>query len=742
MTQPDRFVRRNKVNERYAVAIAAVAGMIAALAGARPTGAVLIDVPLVAVGVAAVVWASASAPWWAPTLAAGVSATIAFDPVLAISGGLAFGLGLYVGVRRRDHSGLRALVAAVAMNVLIRSELEGFLGLSALIGCSLGLMILVLGVRRRPSATRRYASVAAMSVGGVAVVALLGLAVSAVSARADLSNGAQHARQAISVLDTGDYEEAARLFESSSGAFARGDARLGGALALPSRLIPGVAQNVRAGAGLSAAAASGTAEAADALRAIDPESLTVVGGRIDIAAVAAVEEPLLRVQAVLEDLQDATDSASSPWLLAPLQDELADLDERLESNRPGLENAIDVVRLAPQMLGADRPRRYLVIFTTPVELRGVAGFIGNYAEVTVDDGRIELSEFGRRSDLEDHLRENPGNCDACPPEMVDRYGSFGLTNGPDGGVLSNVWQNLPMPAHFPYTAAAAQVLYSQSGGDPIDGVISIDPFVVEALMGYTGPIDVPELGVIVEPGYAAQFILRDQYLLSVDDVDLAEIDNDSRVDALQTLGEGVIDGLLTGALPGPSQLARDLGPLAVDHRLMVWTDDAEEQQLLDRTGLLGALPELDESGGFSVVVTNAGESKIDAYLERTTDVRIDTAPDGTRELIAEVTLHNGAPSGGLPDYVIGNAYGLPEGSSRLVVNFFGPETLTWLTRDGQQLSNVAKPESGWTGYRTDVVLTAGESVSYEARFRLEPVEPGEAGGTPVEFVQPLATLDR
>jgi hypothetical protein len=742
MSGAERFVRRNRVDERHAGAIAVVAGVFAAFAGARPTGSVLVDVSLVVAGVAAVVWAAASAPWWTPTLAAGVGATIALEPLLALVGAVAFALGLFIGIRQRDHGELRALVAAIGMNVLIRSGLDGFVGLSALIGCSLGLMMFVLGVRRRPSATSHVARIVAVSVGGIVVIALLGLAVTAVPARANLSNAAQQAREAISVLNAGDYEEAARLFESSSSAFARSDARLGGMLALPSRLVPVVAQNARAGADLSAAASAGLAEAADALRAIDPASLTVVSGRIDLDAVAAVEEPLLRVREVLEDLQGASDDVSSPWLLAPVQDELADLDERLGSNRPRLDNAIDAVRLAPQMLGADGLRRYLVIFTTPVELRGLAGFIGNYAEITVDDGRVEVSEFGRRSDLEDHLRDNPGNCDACPPEMLDRYGSFGLTNGPNGGVLSNVWQNLPMPAHFPYTAQAAQVLYPQSGGDPIDGVISIDPYVIQALMGYTGAIDVPELGVIVEPGAAAQFILRDQYLLTADDDGIGGVDNESRVDALQTLGEGVIDGLLTGALPEPSQLARDLGPLAVEHRLMVWTDDPDEQQLLDRTGLLGALPALDENGGFSVVVANAGESKIDAYLERATDVRIDVAPDGSRELIADVTLRNGAPSSGLPDLVIGNGFGLPTGSSRLVVNFFGPDTLTSLTIDGQVLSNVPKPESGWTGYRTDVVLAAGESVSYEARFRLEPVEPGEADGDPVQWVQPLATLER
>ena len=46
------------------------------------------------------------------------------------------------------------------------------------------------------------------------------------------------------------------------------------------------------------------------------------------------------------------------------------------------------------------------------------------------------------------------------------------------------------------------------------------------------------------------------------------------------------------------------------------------------------------------------------------------------------------------------------------------------------------------GYRTDVVLLAGESATYEARFALESVDAGAPSGEPVESVQPLAIPSR
>ncbi len=93
---------------------------------------------------------------------------------MALIGAFGFVAGLAIGVRQRDQSELRAIVGAVAVNVLLRSELDGFFGLSAIIGIATCLALLVLGVRRRPSKIRRIGWITMASVGGFVGVALLG----------------------------------------------------------------------------------------------------------------------------------------------------------------------------------------------------------------------------------------------------------------------------------------------------------------------------------------------------------------------------------------------------------------------------------------------------------------------------------------------------------------------------------------------------------------------------------------
>ena len=60
------------------------------------------------------------------------------------------------------------------------------------------------------------------------------------------------------------------------------------------------------------------------------------------------------------------------------------------------------------------------------------------------------------------------------------------------------------------------------------------------------------------------------------------------VEALDTLGIGAIAAVLGGSLPEPPVVARDFGPLVAERRLLMWTDDIEEQAFLDRIGMLGA----------------------------------------------------------------------------------------------------------------------------------------------------------
>ena len=66
----------------------------------------------------------------------------------------------------------------------------------------------------------------------------------------------------------------------------------------------------------------------------------------------------------------------------------------------------------------------------------------------------------------------------APQDYLSRYGRF---------TPAQIWQNLNMTPDFPTVGKLIANLYPQSGGEPIDGVIAVDPLGLRTLLEFTGP---------------------------------------------------------------------------------------------------------------------------------------------------------------------------------------------------------------------------------------------------------------
>ena len=187
----------------------------------------------------------------------------------------------------------------------------------------------------------------------------------------------------------------------------------------------------------------------------------------------------------------------------------------------------------------------------------------------------------------------------------------------------------------------------------------------------------------------------------------------------------------------PSDVARDLGPLVEEDRLLVWTRDPAEQALLDEIGMLGALPPLGDDGGFSVVVTNRGRSKIDAFLDRTVDTNVVTADDGTRTLVADVTLDQQLARRRAATLRDRQLVRTAERVELPVGELLRPGGHAHRDAQGEVIETDApEPEAGWWATSFDDILGPGETVTYRVEYPLGPaLDDVEA---PVRWDQPLA----
>ncbi|MEZ5224292.1 MAG: DUF4012 domain-containing protein [Ilumatobacteraceae bacterium] len=175
---------------------------------------------------------------------------------------------------------------------------------------------------------------------------------------------------------------------------------------------------------------------------------------------------------------------------------MGELAGEIQQQRTSSDRAIEAVRQAPAMLGADGPRRYFMAFMTPVEARGLGGLMGNWAEVTIDEGRIQVSDFARHTDLNDRAA-GPQRITG-PADFLDAWGDYGFRDA-DGLTRWSIWGDVTYSPHFPNVAEVITQLYPQSGGDEVDGVFVMDVYALAALMQLTGEIELADADLTITP---------------------------------------------------------------------------------------------------------------------------------------------------------------------------------------------------------------------------------------------------
>lgn len=137
----------------------------------------------------------------------------------------------------------------------------------------------------------------------------------------------------------------------------------------------------------------------------------------------------------------------------------------------------------PLLLGFTKPMTYLILFENNTELRPAGGFIGVYAVVKMDKGKMELVKVEGTENLD---KQTPAEWHPEPPRpikehlKVDRWYFRDSNWSPD----------------FAMAAQKAMELYQGERGvraEEINAVIGFTPQVVEELLKITGPITIQDI---------------------------------------------------------------------------------------------------------------------------------------------------------------------------------------------------------------------------------------------------------
>ncbi len=694
---PPPLRRAARLERRFVWAMAVLCGLASAGSSVHPTGVGLPDV-LLRFGFAVVVTLAAGrarrSTW---IVLAGAAAVLNPGGIWMASAILALVIALVATVvDRRRYLG--AVVALFAVPALLRADTFGFTGLSALCVWAAVLPVLISGYRVASRRSRERMQQVAMVVFLVALGGTLLFALAVLLSWGDLRTGSDRAESGLESLRSGEGPQAAVELSDAADALGSAHDTLSAWWVAPARLVPLVAQQAEAMTALTGEGHSIATAGSTAASKADYRRLRYAAGQVDIDRLRALQQPLADASQALDAAADRFADVSSPWLVGPVAAQLAKVSDEVDRIAPQAELASSGAAVAPGMLGGDGTRHYFVAFTTEAETRGLGGFMGNWAELTAQDGKLTLSKSGRVAELNDAANGDQ-RVVTEPPDYAENYQRF---------KIGTHLQDVTVSPDLPSVATVIGQLYPQMGGDPIDGVIVVDPYGLAALLQFTGPIQVDGSPEVLTPDNAADILVRRQYV---------EFDTRAgRADFLDQASRKTFEQLTGGDIPGPERIGEVLGPAVQDEHLMFSATRPEEQAFLQQLGASGAFPEAKADRDFFAVTSqNSANNKIDVFLHRTVQYESSYDPGSGRITSkATVTLRNDAPATGLPDAVIGsNDRGLPLGTNRQLLSFYTPLDLVDASIDGTHEGFESQRELGYKVYRRYIGIPPGGTVTVQ-----------------------------
>ena len=436
----------------------------------------------------------------------------------------------------------------------------------------------------------------------------------------------------------------------------------------------------------------------DAGTDLDETRLLVDAARQRMAAIDrdAVTEPVatatLRLWAELDDISELTTTGS-----------------RLAS-------------LLPAMLGNDGPRTYLLVSQNLAEPRSTGGLFGSFAVLNTDKGLISMGESGSVS-RKIGVADPP--LTGLPSQLTDLY----------SGRIASYAVDANFTPDFPTAADIFARMYTQKTGEPVDGVIAVDPKALSYVLAATGSVDVPtdvEAGssgkkfITLNSGNAVKLLLSDIYRIFDDDDDAV-----ARDEFLAQATAAVFERVMNGG-GDPTKLLDGLIRSGSEGRLLIWSADAAEQELVADTALAGRLPADDGADPvFGVYFNDGTGAKLGYYLRSTAQLTPGTCrADGRQEWTLKVSMSYSAPSTGLPEYVLGLAGGGEPYVLRTNVLAVGPSAggISGVDRDGASTWMQAGQESGRAAGVVTVDLQPGQTTDLTFQMYTDAVV-GAAAGT-------------
>lgn len=448
---------------------------------------------------------------------------------------------------------------------------------------------------------------------------------------------------------------------------------------------------------------------AGVFESLDWKKIVPTSKGADLKPLLSVEPKIKSAAYAIRTSENRLSAIETDRLLPLVSQPLVSARDDLKTLRIGLDAAADFASLAPSMLGAEQPKKYLLLIQNNSEVRASGGIPGALALLTVDNGQLSLSDQSSAGEM--GVFVPPVDTD---PEQRQIY----------SGRLGKFMQDANLTPDFPTAASIARTMWENKTGQRVNGVLSIDPVALGYILDATGPVQVggAELQALDTGALPLKLTGRNVVRTLLSDV-YSQIAEPALQDAYFAIVAKEVFGALASGKGQPESLVPALTRGVETGRILLWSPDGSEQSIISKYPLGGAI-----SGGsvspaqFGVYFNDGTGAKMDYYVKRTVQILKECTNDGYGQVKVRVTSTNTAPrdaATSLPKYVTGGgAFGVPAGTVQTNVVAYGPvqSNVESAAADGNKIGFASHTHGGRPVGAVTVALPPGKKSTIEFTF--------------------------
>jgi hypothetical protein len=346
-------------------------------------------------------------------------------------------------------------------------------------------------------------------------------------------------------------------------------------------------------------------DAADRVqRALDANTAAGPPGRV-----ALVEEVGRALDVLRTELRSVPIGAHG-WLLPPLGSARHRLVERLDKADRQLGDAQKIASALHGFLAG--PRRFLILGGNNAEMRALP-VTTTAGAATVLDGEVSVGDFLDTSHID---LPYPGV--SFPSDWKPLYEWLGPGQAYTSAVMS---------PNFPLAAEVSSRISEHNEIGAVDGVIFVDTFALQSLLGVLGPVTVD--GTTYDGNNAARILINENYLRFQ-----TRNESPERRDTQGKVAKAIFDAINSRQFT-MTKLAATLLDLTKERHLLAWSRDPVENEMWDLVGASGALA----PNSFLIASQDLGGSKLDYYVNVDVRAAVESLGDRRRVDLA-ITLTN------------------------------------------------------------------------------------------------------